>query len=184
MTMRKIDPRVKVSRRRFLQSSAAAAPAAGLAAGGLTVDATAAWAQAQALTPHALATLTLMARDIYPHDRLGDVYYRQAVAHWDTDAAADAQKHGLIADGVVALDAKAKMHFGTDYLHVPAETDRVALLKTIEAGPFFKAVRADLVVSLYNQKPLWAKFGYEGASAQYGGYLHRGFADIDWLPVA
>jgi hypothetical protein len=184
MTMRKIDPRVKVSRRRFLQSTAAAAPAAGLAAGGVMVDATAAWAQAQALSPHAMATLTLMARDIYPHDQLGDAYYRQAVAHWDSDAAADEQKRSLIAAGVVAADAKAKAHFGTDYLHVPAESDRVAILKTLEAGPFFKAVRADLVVSLYNQKPVWAKFGYEGASAQYGGYLHRGFADIDWLPVA
>jgi len=34
---------------------------------------------------------------------------------------------------------------------------------------------------LYNQKPLWAKFGYEGSSADKGGYINRGFNDIDWV---
>ena len=34
---------------------------------------------------------------------------------------------------------------------------------------------------LYNQPELWTKFGYEGPSSAQGGYLHRGFNDIDWL---
>ncbi len=38
--------------------------------------------------------------------------------------------------------------------------------------------------SLYNQKELWPRFGYEGSSAEHGGYINRGFADIDWLPKA
>jgi hypothetical protein len=184
MTMRQVDPRVKVSRRRFLQSTAAAAPAATLIAGGATLDATSAWAQTTSLSPHTMATLTLMARDTYPHDALGDVYYRQAVAHWDHDAAADAGKHRLISDGVTTLDAEASARYGTTYLAIPAEADRVVILQAIAPSPFFAAVRADLVVSLYNQKQVWPKFGYEGASAQHGGYLHRGFNDIDWLPVA
>jgi len=182
--MRKVDPRVKVTRRRFLQSSAAAGPAAALAAGGATLGAESAWAQADVLTSHQMATLTLMARDTYPHDRLGDVYYRQAVAHWDSDAGAKAETKTLIAEGVAMLDAEANARFGADYINVPTEADRVTILQAIEPGAFFKAVRADLVVSLYNQKAVWPKFGYEGASAQYGGYLHRGFSDIDWLPVA
>ena len=45
-------------------------------------------------------------------------------------------------------------------------------------------MRSTLVVSLYNQKDLWAKFGYEGSSADKGGYINRGFSDIDWLPQA
>ena len=49
---------------------------------------------------------------------------------------------------------------------------------------FFQKVRGDLVVSLYNQKEVWPKFGYEGSSAEHGGYIKRGFADIDWLPKA
>ena len=60
-----------------------------------------------------------------------------------------------------------------------------------DMGPFLERLLAkynlaqyDLVVSLYNQKELWPKFGYEGSSAEHGGYIKRGFADIDWLPKA
>ena len=42
-------------------------------------------------------------------------------------------------------------------------------------------LRGDLVVSLYNQPAVWAKLGYQGASAQYGGYINRGFNDQDWM---
>jgi hypothetical protein len=31
---------------------------------------------------------------------------------------------------------------------------------------------------------VWTKLGYEGPSAPEGGYLHRGFDDIDWLKDA
>jgi len=38
-----------------------------------------------------------------------------------------------------------------------------------------------MITALYNQKDVWTKLGYEGSSAEFGGYLHRGFDDIDWL---
>ncbi len=184
MTMRKLDPRIQVSRRSFLKTGATAAPAATLLAGGATLGAESAWAQATSLPAHAMATLTLMARDTYPHDQIGDAYYRKAVAHWDDSTATTAAQHKIIAEGVAMLDTEANARFGTDYIKVAAESDRVTILQAIEPSPFFKGVRADLVVSFYNQKELWPKFGYEGPSAQLGGYLHRGFNDIDWLPVA
>ncbi len=71
-----------------------------------------------------------------------------------------------------------------DYLGVNWEADRVGLLQGIEHTALFRTLRADLVVSLYNQPEIWPKFGYEGSSAEYGGYLHRGFNDLDWLPTA
>jgi hypothetical protein len=42
-------------------------------------------------------------------------------------------------------------------------------------------VQGDLVVGLYNNQEVWPKFGYEGESASKGGYMNRGFNDIDWL---
>ncbi len=184
MTMRKVDPRIQVSRRRFLQAGVAVAPAATLVAGGVSLDAESAWAQASTLSAHELATLTLMARDTYPHDQIGDAYYRKAVAHWDDASVTTPAQRKVITEGVALLDAEANARYGADYLKVPAEADRVVILQAVSPGAFFKTMRADLVVSFYNQKELWPKFGYEGASAQYGGYLHRGFNDIDWLPVA
>ena len=55
-------------------------------------------------------------------------------------------------------------------------------LHGVEHSDFYKKVRSDLIASLYNQKELWPKFGYEGSSAEHGGYIKRGFSDIDWLP--
>ena len=57
----------------------------------------------------------------------------------------------------------------------------MALLRAIEDGGFFQTIRGGLVVGLYNQKDVWPVFGYEGSSAEHGGYLERGFDDIAWL---
>ena len=53
-------------------------------------------------------------------------------------------------------------------------------LKRIEAGKFFQTLRGHTVVALYNNKNMWPSFGYQGSSAQDGGYLFRGFQDAGW----
>jgi hypothetical protein len=40
------------------------------------------------------------------------------------------------------------------------------------------------VVGLYSQPDIWPYFGYEGPSNDKGGYVNRGFDDIDWLDEA
>jgi len=180
--MREIDRRGKVSRRVLLRGTATALPAAALAAAGATINATAAWAQdAKALTPGTMATLAKVARDIYPHDHITDIYYIRAVTPWDAKAAGDPAVKAMLEEGVARLDSDAQDRHGVPYMQLGWEDDRVALLRGMEQSKFFKAVRSDLVVSFYNQHDLWPKFGYEGSSAEHGGYIHRGFDDIDWL---
>ena len=70
---------------------------------------------------------------------------------------------------------------GGNYSAVADADRRVALLKAIETDGFFQKVRGNLVTGLYNNKEVWPLFGYEGASADQGGYIDRGFNDIDWL---
>ena len=180
--MREVDRRSKYDRRVFLKGAATTVPAVAIATStGLGVGD--AWAEdATTLTPATLKTLMKMARDIYPHDFLGDSYYITAVKPWDDKAAKDPAVKSLINDGVARLDQEANDRHKMPYVQVPWENDRVALLQRIEQTAFFQKIRGDLVVSLYNQKELWPKFGYEGSSAEHGGYIKRGFADIDWLP--
>ncbi|MDT7950899.1 MAG: gluconate 2-dehydrogenase subunit 3 family protein [Acetobacteraceae bacterium] len=181
--MREVDKRTQFSRRGLLRAGATAVPAAALV--GASISPTAAWAEAAAnLTPHAMATLVRMARDIYPHDHIADVFYIKAVTPWDAKAGKDPAARDMVMTGIARLDSDAQDHHRSDYLGIGWEADRVALLRGIEATKFFSAVRADLVVALYNQPEIWPKFGYEGSSAEHGGYLHRGFNDIDWLPSA
>ena len=180
--MREVDRRSKYSRRTFLQGAAAAAPVAAVAtSAGLGIED--AWAaDATTLKPATLKTLVKVARDIYPHDFLVDSYYITAIKPWDGKAAKDPAVKAMLEDGVRRLDQDAQDRHKMAYAQVPWEADRVVLLQGIEQTDFFKTVRSDLVVSLYNQEELWPKFGYEGSSAEHGGYIKRGFNDIDWLP--
>ena len=179
--MREVDRRSKIDRRNFLKTAAAVPPAVAVAATtGLSIDG--AWADtAQALKPDTMKTLARVARDIYPHDHLADHYYIAAVTPWDAKAASDPKVKALIEDGITRLDEDAHARHKLPYAAVAWEEQRVALLRGIEHTEFFGRVRGDLIVSLYNQHDLWPKFGYEGSSAEYGGYINRGFNDIDWL---
>ena len=131
-----------------------------------------------ALKPETMATLIQMARDIYPHDQVPDKYYAIAVKSHDELAGKDAAHKDLIEKGIADLDAKAG---SGGYRGLGWEEERVAVLKQVEETPFFQAIRGGLVVGLYNQKEVWPIFGYEGESYSKGGYIARGFDDIEWL---
>eukprot|EP01030_Chromulinospumella_sphaerica_P001408 gene1408-1380_t len=127
------------------------------------------------------ATLLRMARDIYPHDKLADRYYLQALMAHEKASAKDAALKKMITDGVAELDAQAKRRFGSSYAATPKEADRVSVLKAMEQSPFFQKIRGDMVTGLYDNKQVWPMLGYEGSSWQKGGYVNRGFNDINWL---
>ncbi|MNW11081.1 hypothetical protein D3C71_2084400 [compost metagenome] len=54
-------------------------------------------------------------------------------------------------------------------------------MREIETTPFFRETRSALMFGLYDNKTLFPLFGYEGSSVEKGGYLARGFNDLDWL---
>ncbi|WP_295046370.1 Twin-arginine translocation pathway signal [uncultured Paracoccus sp.] len=163
--------------RRALLARAVAAGALAVAGPGFIAAPDAAWAvEVTAIGEHQMATLLQMARDIYPHDRVGDRFYAVAVKSYDT-----AEQKQLVTDGIAALDAAAKQAGFDSYLAAGWEDERVAILRGIQDTAFFQTVRGGLVTGLYNQKDVWPIFGYEGESFSQGGYIDRGFDDIDWL---
>ena len=168
-----------LSRRSFLKASGATTMV--LAAGAI-INPLEAWGlEVKTLKPETMRTLIQMARDIYPHDRLADRYYAVALKGYDGAAADDAELKELLESGAAALDGAAlKMH-GASYVETPWEADRVAILRTMEAEPYFQKVRGDLVTGIYNNPETWPLFGYEGESFSKGGYIDRGFDDIEWL---
>src|SRR5215468_15946 len=143
-SMREVDRRSKYDRRVFLQGAATTVPAVAIATStGLGVSD--AWAEdATTLTPATLKTLVKVARDIYPHDFLGDSYYITAVKPFDGKAAKDPAVKAMISDGVTQLDKAANDRHKVPYAQVPWESERVALLQQIEPTPFFQQVRGDL----------------------------------------
>jgi hypothetical protein len=180
--MRLIDKRVKVSRRDMLRTAAAAtaaAPAAMIGGQALANGSVALVAVAE----DTFLTLVKMARDLYPHDKIADKYYAGVMQGLDAAAKDDPAAKDLLEKGTQLLDGLSeRMGFGK-YLDNANEEDRVAVLKEVEKqnAPFFQKVRGSLITGLYNNKELWPVFGYEGESASKGGYINRGFNDLDWL---
>ena len=177
--MRIIDKTPDMDRRSFLATTGAAAL---VITSGAVMCPTESWGlEAKVLKPETLGTIIKMARDIYPHDKLADRFYATAVKGYDEKAGTDAALKTLLEDGVAKLDAAAKAAHGTSYANVGWESDRVALLHGIEKDGFFQKIRGDLITGIYNNPEVWPIFGYEGESASKGGYIKRGFGDIDWL---
>ena len=113
-----------------------------------------------------------VARALFPHDMLSDRYYWSIVASVDA-AAADPATASLVKEGLAALGA------GFPQLDPAGQEQALAAL---EGSGFFTFVHAQTVNGLYANPEIWPQFGFEGSSVEHGGYLHRGFDDIDWLP--
>lgn len=169
-------------RRQFFKIATAGTAAA--AAGGLPMMfvPNAALAE-EALGSDAFRTIVQVARDIFPHDQFEDELYANAVGVYAEQVKSNGDLKKLMLDGVAKVNADAEAKFGKAYADVAEESDRVQILQAIAQAkdPFFGKLRGDLVVSLYNQPAVWAKLGYQGASAQHGGYINRGFNDQDWM---
>ncbi len=172
------DKGKKMNRRKFLRTS-------GLVTTGIIVAASGAvlfaaddtWAlKMKTFDVHTAKTLLAMVRATYPHDTLSDIYYAKVVGDLDAQATKDKKIANMIASGIIHLDRIMKVKF-VDL----SPGDRLIVLKTIENSIFFQKVRSTIVVSLYSQPLVWRHFGYEGPSYKFGGYIKRGFDDLNWL---
>ncbi len=127
------------------------------------------------LSDHARETTLRVARAMYPHDALPDEAFEKVVRRIDADARANDAIQATIEQGIAELDDP------TPFQDLPAD-DQLAALLRVEGGDYFNLVRATAVVELYDNPLVWKAFGYEGPSVHLGGYVNRGFDDLDWLP--
>ena len=127
------------------------------------------------LSDHERETTLRVARVMYPHDGLPDEAYEKVVRAVEAEASGNEDVHATIAQGIAALDDPTP--FGE--LDADAQT---AALRDAEGTPYFDLVRATAVVALYDNPLVWKALGYEGPSVHLGGYVDRGFDDLDWLP--
>src|SRR6202035_4046963 len=162
-TTETIPARAGLSRRGFLQRSASGfAAAIAITSTGALLNASEAWAlDVKGLQPQTMKTLILVARDIYPHDKVPDRFYAIAMKSYDEKAAADPTTKTQIESFIASLDGAAGKG---GYAGLGWESQRVALLRAVSNSPMFETIRSGLVVSLYNQPEVWPIFGYEGES--------------------
>lgn len=181
--MRVLKKDFQVTRRGFLQSAGmGAAAVATVSVSSISLSPSNAIAQTlPELGKDVGNTLVKMARDIFPHDKIPDKFYIQAIEPYNTGVKSDAELKKLLTDGVATLNAAAQKVHKVSYVEVKTEEERVQILKSIEPTPFFQKIKGGLVTGLYNNKAIWPLFGYEGSSWEKGGYVNRGFDDLNWL---
>lgn len=168
------------SRREFLKSSGRLSGSIWLSSSAIAalVPSTT-WAlELQKLSSSDGVSILQITRHIFPHESLDDAVYAFVVKDLDALAAADSALATLLEQGVAALHAAA----GGDWLKLDRE-QQLQHVTAIENTAFFEKLRATAVVSLYNNELAYAHFGYEGSSFEHGGYLNRGFNNLDWLPT-
>ena len=122
--------------------------------------------------------LTVMVRAMFPHQSVPDGPYERCAEVILTAAQEDLRFRTQLIQGLRDLDAVAGGPFaGLE----PAK--QLEVLRGISATEFFEGVRSRVITTLYDDHEVWASLGYEGPSFDHGGYAHRGYDDLDWLPT-
>ena len=175
--VRKVD--LPLARREFLKGSGVLFGT--LATGTLlaSLAPSRAWAlELKTLTAAQGQTLMAMGRVLYPHERLPDAVYALLAKDLDAKAVADGGAAKLMRDGVAWLDKSAGGSF--EKASVRQQED---IVRGMEGTAFFGAVRGQCITSLYDNDMAYAVLGYPGSSWEKGGYITRGFQDLQWLPA-
>ena len=166
------------TRRRFI---VAAVTASGAVASGLNLallQNASAWASATDDDSTASANvLARMVRLYYPHDNVADDVYVQTVDSILSAAASDPQLQQLLDVAHAALDSAGDHRF----TELDAESQLAAMTK-VQDEAFFTAIKFQVLARFYAHPEVWKAMNYPGSSVEHGGYVERGFNDIDWLP--
>ncbi|GAA3648492.1 hypothetical protein GCM10022202_05080 [Microbacterium marinilacus] len=129
------------------------------------------------LTDHARDVLVRVLRVAFPHRTFPDGPYERTADIILAEARGSTWLRVTLTQGLLTLDSLSDGDFrGLD------ESAATAVLRGIERTDFFGFIRRTAVLNLYDDPEVWEAVGYEGPSFDLGGYLHRGFDDLDWLP--
>ncbi|WP_116364685.1 hypothetical protein [Parahaliea mediterranea] len=163
-----------LSRRALLQILLSA-PALSLAPLSLTTHDTQAMGL-EHLSPATSLALVQVARLLFPHEGLADEIYLGVVKDIEADISTNEGLLHSVAETPILLNKAV----ARNWMQMSHDA-QIEALAAIEDASVFGYLRNRTIESLYRNPAVWKLVGYEGSSIEYGGYLHRGFDDIDWL---
>jgi hypothetical protein len=171
-------PSETTTRRKFLLAAITTSTAMSCGFNLSVIRSGVAWAEASPdMSPESIKSLMLMARSLFPHAGLADNVYAEIVDGMLSASADDPALDSVLGQAVSALDAASDK----DFFEL-TEQSQLQVMNSLSESEFFEAIVNQVRLRLYSHSKLWAVIGYPGSSVEYGGYLERGFNDIDWLP--
>jgi hypothetical protein len=163
----------KTTRRKFL---VAVLTLGGTAATVPFLRSSQAWAESDTDMP---AVMVKLARRLFPHEGMADAVYGEVVGQVLATIASNPATAGLIDGATQVLDAASS----GSWIDL-AESEQLQVLRATENDPTVAGLRETVRFVFYQNESVWKHIDYPGSSREYGGYIKRGFNDIDWLPEA
>lgn len=113
----------------------------------------------------------------FPHPRLSNDVYNQVVEQVNTRIAQSDELTVMMNQAMESLVGSERKKWT-----VLTGVEKQELLKEIQQTPFFQFVLNEALSGVYRHPITWELLGFEGSSLEFGGYINKGFNDIDWLP--
>ena len=121
-------------------------------------------------------TLVDIVYQLFPHPGLSEDVYTQITVRLGEKIAQSEALTTLLDEAMQTLAGDA--HEDWAARSAPEQT---ATLEQLQHTPFFQFVLNETLTLVYRHPRTWELLGYEGSSLEFGGYINRGFNDIDWL---
>lgn len=114
---------------------------------------------------------------LFPHERLSRDVYTQVTEQLNGRISQSAELAAMMDSAMEVLSGDSH----ENWFALP-EREKTLALEKIQHTPFFQFVLNEALSGVYRHPLTWELLGYEGSSLEFGGYIGRGFNDIDWLP--
>ncbi len=122
-------------------------------------------------------TLADVLYQLFPHPRLNKDVYKQVTEQISHKIAQSNELASMMKNAMDGLTGNSREKWSM----LPPR-DKTELLEEIQHTPFFQFVLNETLSGVYRHPDTWKLLGFEGSSLEFGGYINRGFNDIDWLP--
>ena len=128
--------------------------------------------------PDSEQVLSKLARDLFPHDDFPADIYTKVARALATSMSESEQNKNLLNEALTKMQDWSEVDDWTTLSYAK----RLQLLEQLQAEPVFRLLLGTAVRVIYQDPEIWKIIGYGGSAIEHGGYRHRGFDDIDWLP--
>jgi hypothetical protein len=167
------DP-MQTTRRRFIVAAVTFSVIAANLPGSAWLKTSAAWAES---ADESNGLLVRLARLLFPHDGMADSVYAEVIDDVLAATASDPAMTAALQSAESAFDSQR----GDPWMGLD-ELEQIAVLQELQDEAFFAAILSTVRRHFYYNKLVWKHLDYPGSSREFGGYIHRGFNDIDWIP--
>jgi hypothetical protein len=166
----------QTTRRKFLVAALTFSGVASSSLGMTFLRSSATWA-ADADASENLVAMGRLAQLLFPHAGLATEVYAEVVGEVLAITAADPATDGILSVAEDALNTSLGKAWAT-----ATEAEQLSALTALQNEAFIVGIRETVRFRLYDNAGLWQHINYPGSSKEHGGYINRGFDDIDWLP--